>query len=232
MKPSLWGRFRTTYRQLGFARTMTYTADRLLRALSPAYGLYLYQFVAQPLADRPRLPPTRGKAFSFRLLDAPEPLLDALGRPAAVIAQRFAQGTRCLAALKEERLVGCIWFARKHFMEDEVRIDYQLPPDGSCVWDFDVFVTESERAGFLFPKLWDAFDGQLKADGVILTLSRINSLNQHSLASHRRLGASDCGWAMILRLKSFELMVSDLAPYLTAGTRKRQPLQIAPRRHP
>lgn len=231
MKLSIWERFRATHRQLGFAKTLTYIADRLLRALNPACGLYLYQFVAQPLAAKPRLSANRGKAYSFKLLDVPNPLLDALGRPAAVIAQRFAQDAHCLAALKEEHLAGCIWFARRQFMEDEVRIDYCLPTDGSCVWDFDVFVSESERVGFLFAKLWDAFDAELKAEGVVWTLSRINGLNQHSLASHRRLGASDCGWAMILRVKSFELMVSNLAPYLSVGTRKRCALHIAPRRH-
>ncbi|MCB1943810.1 MAG: N-acetyltransferase [Candidatus Accumulibacter sp.] len=226
MKLSAWQRLRATYRQLGFIRTSTYVTDRLLRALNPTFCLYQYQLVAQPLSEQPRLPANRGKAFSFRVLDAPDPLLDSLPRPTAVIAQRFAQGAQCLAAVKDERLAGCIWFARGSYMEDEVRVDYCLPTGRSCVWDFDVFVAESERLGFLFAKLWDIFDAHLKTEGVAWTLSRINSLNQYSLASHLRLGAAACGWAMILRLSAFELLVSNLAPYLSAGTRKRQALRL------
>ena len=42
-------RLRATYDELGFAKTLVLIIDRLLRALDPASGLYLYQFVAQPL---------------------------------------------------------------------------------------------------------------------------------------------------------------------------------------
>ena len=180
------------------------------------------------MTAQPRLALNRAKAFSFRSISTPDPLLLALGRPAAVIAQRFAQGAQCLAALKDEQLVGCIWFVRGHYAEDEVRVDYWLPAGDAYVWDFDVFVVDSHRLSLLFPKLWDAFDALLKAEGVVYTLSRINSLNQRSLASHRSLGAADCGWAMFLRLLSFELMVSNLAPYVGAGRLKRQALHLAP----
>ena len=221
MKRSLQDRLLTVYREMGFLTSLLFLADRGLRKLNPKCGFYLYRFVKQPLADCPRLSTSRGKAFSFRLLCAPEPLLNSLDRPAEVIARRFAQGAQCLAAVKNERLVGCIWFVRKHFAEDEVRADYWLPADDSCVWDFDVFVAESERLGFLFAKLWDAFDPLLKAEGVAWTLSRINSFNQRSLASHRSLGATDCGWALFLRLGAMELLISNRAPYFHAGCRQR-----------
>lgn len=224
--------FRAKYDELGLAKTLVFIMDRVLRALDPASGFYLYQFVAQPLAEQPRLAPNRGKAFSFRLISTPDPLLLALGRPAAVIAQRFAQGAQCLAALKDEQLVGCIWFVRGQYAEDEVRVDYRLPAGNACVWDFDVFVVDSHRFGLLFPKLWDAFDACLRAEGAVYTVSRFNRfnrfnrLNQHSLTFHHQLGAADCGWATFLRLASFELMVSNLAPYLSAGRLKRQVLHL------
>ncbi len=130
-----------------------------------------------------------------------------------------------------ERLVGCIWFVREHYVEDEVRADYWLPTDGSCVWDFDVFVAESERLGFLFAKLCDTLDARLRAQGVTSTVSRINGFNQRSLASHRSLGAADCGWALFLRLGLLEVMLSSLRPHFRGGLRKRPALWLAPR-HP
>jgi hypothetical protein len=228
MKSSFLDRLNVTYRELGLLKTLLYLTNRGLGKLHPDDGFFFYRFVAQPVAVQRRLPLNRGKAFRFRVLNEPEPVLDALDRPAEVISGRFSQGAQCLAALKEDRLVGCIWFVRGSFAEDEVRADYWLPSEGTCVWDFDVFVAKSERLGFLFPKLWDTFDAQMRPEGVFWTLSRIDSLNQRSLASHRSLGAADFGWALFLRIGKLELMVSDLSPYLHAGCRTRPAFRLTP----
>ena len=227
MMLSVWQRFHLLIRELGASITFLYLLDRLLRRISSQCGFYYYLFVAQSLADHPRLPPTRGKAFTFRLLQTPEPVLDSLERPPAVIRQRFDQGAQCLVATKNEALVGCIWFVRGAYAEDEVRVDYLLAQDGRCVWDFDVFVTEPERLGFLFAKQWDAFDALLKPQGIRHTMSRINAFNQRSNASHRRLGAQDCGWALFLRLGPFQWMLSNQHPFIAFGGRPK--LRIGPK---
>ena len=223
-----WQRLRFLVRELGASTAILYLLDRLLRRISSKCGFYYYLFVAQPLADQPRLPLTRGKAFTFRLIQAPETLLDSLGRPSAVIHERFAQGAQCLAATKNEGLVGCIWFVRGAYAEDEVRVDYLLPQDGRCVWDFDVFVAESERLGFLFAKQWDAFDALLKPQGIRYTVSRINAFNPRSIASHRSLGAQDCGQALFLRLGQFQWMLSNQRPFIAFGGRPK--LHMGPKR--
>ncbi len=227
MMPIAWQRLRFLVRELGASTAFLYLLGRLLRRISGKCGLYYYLFVAQPLADKPRLPLTRGKAFTFRLIQAPEPLLDSLGRPSAVILQRFAQGAQCLAAIKNGGLAGCIWFVRGTYAEDEVRVDFLLPQDGCCVWDFDVFVAESERLGFLFAKQWDAFDALLKPQGIRYTLSRINAFNQRSIASHRSLGAQICGRALFLRLGQFQWMLSNRRPFIAFGGRPK--LHLDPR---
>jgi hypothetical protein len=112
-------------------------------------------------------------------------------------------------------------------MLNEVRVDYLLPQDGCCVWDFDVFVAESERLGFLFAKQWDAFDALLKPQGIRYTVSRINAFNQRSMASHRRLGAQDCGWALFLRLGPFQGMLSNQRPFIAFGGRPK--LHVGPK---
>jgi hypothetical protein len=159
-----------------------------------------------------------------------DPALAVLGRPSAVLAERFAQGAQCLLATREQALVGCIWCVRGVYREDEVRVDYVLPPTGDCVWDFDVFVAPGERLGFLFARQWDVFDAGLRAQGLRYSISRINAFNQRSLASHRALGARDCGWALFVCLGPAQLMLSDQAPYVALGGRPR--LQIHPAAHP
>lgn len=219
MMLAAWSRLQRLVHELGAPRAALYLVDRFLRRVNPSCGVYYYLFVAQPLAEQPRLPPTRGRSFSFRLLQMADAVLDNLDRPPAVIRQRFDRGAQCLGAIKNEALVGCIWFARGAYAEDEVRVDYLLPPGGACVWDFDVFVAESQRLGFLFAKQWDAFDALLKPQGIRYTVSRINAFNQRSIASHRSLGAKDCGWALFLRLGSFQWMLSNQRPFVAFGGR-------------
>ncbi len=219
MIPPVWQRFKLLVRELGASTAFLYVLDRLLRRISSQCGLYYYHLLAQPLADRSRLPATRGRKFSFHLLTEFAPILESLDRPPIVIRQRFDQGAQCLLATKDDALVGCIWFVRCAYAEDEVRVDYLLPPDKGCVWDFDVFVAESERLGFLFAKQWDAFDALLKPQGIRYTVSRINAFNQRSIASHISLGAKDCGWVLFLRLGSVQWMLSNQRPYVAFGGR-------------
>lgn len=86
MRPPVLDRLPTTYREMGFLKSLLYLADRVLRKLNPRCGICLYQYVAQPLAEKPRPPPSRGKSYTFQLLSGPEPVLNALGRPPDVIA--------------------------------------------------------------------------------------------------------------------------------------------------
>ena len=204
-------------RELGLGASVLYLLNRLLQRINNKYGVYYYLFVAQPLTEKPRLPVTRGKGYAFRLMVCSDLALEMLDRPPAVIRERFRRGARCLAAFKNEALVGWIWFIHECYLEDEVRVKYVLPEDGGCVWDFDVFVSESERLGFLFAKQWDAFDSMLKPQGVHHTLSRINAFNQRSLASHRSLGAKVCGRALFLRIGSLQWMLASQRPFIAFG---------------
>lgn len=92
MMISIWQRLKLLVHELGASTAFLYLLDRLLRRFNSNCGLYCYRLMVQPLADHSRLPLTRGKKFSFRLLTAFDPILDGLGRPSAVIRQRFIQG--------------------------------------------------------------------------------------------------------------------------------------------
>lgn len=225
LKFNPWQRLTRLVRELGAGVAFLYVCDRLLRRINPGCRLHYYRFVAQALASEPRLPPHRGKAFSFRVLTDLEPVLESLGRPRAVLNDRFARGAQCLLATQNHALVGCIWFIREAYAEDEVRVDYWLP-SRDCVWDFDVYVAQAQRLGYLFARQWDAFDALLKPQGVRYTVSRINAFNQRSIASHRSLGAHDCGRALFVSVGPLQAMVSDRRPYVALGGRPR--LSVGP----
>lgn len=226
MPNTLWSRLTLLVRELGAPAAVLYGLDRVLRRLHAPSGLVFYRFLAQPLQAHARLPSGRGRHFAFRLLQAADPALQALGRPSAVIANRFAQGAQCLLATRDGALAGCIWFVHGRYREDEVRVDYLLPEGGHCVWDFDVFVAPPERLGFLFARQWDVLDALLRPAGVRYSVSRINAFNPRSMASHRSLGATDCGWALFACLGPAQAMVSSVWPYVALGGRPH--LRIAP----
>jgi hypothetical protein len=217
MVVSVFRRLKDLIHELGAWTAALYLISLFLRRIDRNSGVFFYHFLAQPLAAQSRLAPHRGKAFTFRILTAAEPVLEVLSRPTAVIDNRFAQGAQCLAAFKNEGLVGCIWFIRGAYEEDEVRAVYALPDGSHCVWDFDVFVAEAERLGFLFAKQWDAFDKLLRPQGVRFSVSRVNAFNQRSLASHLKMGAKKCGWALFLRIGTAQWMLSDRRPYISFG---------------
>ena len=73
---------------------------------------------------------------------------------------------------------------------------------------------------------WDVLDALLRPAGVRYSVSRINAFNPRSLASHRSLGASDCGWALFVCLGPAQAMVSGVWPHVAWGGRPR--LHIGP----
>lgn len=227
MRLTSWNQWQQALRERGWGGTVLHALHRLLQRVHAGSGLVCYRFLAQPLRPLARLPAGRGQAHAFRLLRQAEPVLATLGRPPAVIARRFAEGAHCLLATRGQALAGCIWFVPQRYREDEVRVDYLLPPH--CVWDFDVYVAPSERLGPLFARQWDVLDAVLLPAGVRHSLSRVQLANRHSLRSHRSLGASDCGWALFVRLGSAQLMVSSLWPYVALGGRPclRMPVPVA-----
>jgi hypothetical protein len=212
--------------ELGLGTSVLYMVDKLLRRI-PGWGIYDYHFVAQDLSDKPRLTIGRGKKYELQWLSGFDPLLSELDRPESVFIDRFAQGAECLAATRDGRLVGCIWHVRDRYIEDEVRVDFLLQ-DKRLVWDFDVFVADSERLGFLFARMWDVFDARLRSQGAERSLSRINGFNARSMHSHRRLGAQPVGWATFVKLGQLQLMVASKAPYLHLSGSRRPRLGFAP----
>lgn len=225
------GKWQQLRSDMGTLNALLYVMHRVLSMVSgKRAGIERFIFVAQPVPDRPHIPPGKTTTAVVKTLLPGDALLAQCMRPAEVIAARFAQGAKCLALIKEDQLQAAIWLIHGHYDEDVVRARFVLPRSGTAAWDFDVYVAPKYRLGFTFLRLWDAANAYLRESGARWSYSRITAFNLGSLASHSRLGASPFGSATFLTLGPIQIMISTLRPWLHISFGKTQPELIMPER--
>lgn len=225
----MFRQFKQVLRDFGWLDSALYAVDRLLRKITGKWArIERFVIVAQQLADKPLLPPGRGRKIDVTEVHAEHAITRSFPRAPAVIRQRYGQGAVCFAATRDEKFVGFIWLVTGAYDEDVVRARYLLPPSGNTAWDFDVYVSPDERLGFTFPRLWDSAYEYLRGKGIRWSLSRISAFNPASLAAHRRLGARSIGTATFLRLGRLQLMLSTFPPYLNLSLGKSVPVLRLP----
>lgn len=221
---SLLGKFRALVATIGFWNACLYATSRLVaRLFGNGIRIVKYYFVAQPV-QQPATPVRAGTGtFSLEFVDKESAMFAQSQRPPQVIAARFAQGARCLAATDAKGdLAGFLWFVIGPYDEDEVRARFVPKPERQTAWDFDVTIAPRYRMGRLFKYLWERASTELWACGVRYSVSRISAFNGASLASHRRLGARVVGQATFLCVGHLQLMKSTLSPRWHLSWRDRQ----------
>jgi hypothetical protein len=222
-------KLRDTIRAIGLRDTCLFAASRLAQSIfGTRVRILKYYFIAQPLDAHPAA--RRPGAFSLAWVDATSPVFSQIDRPSSVIAARFAQKARCLAATVEDaRLAGFLWYVRGPYEEDEVRARFWPKPDGAAVWDFDVSILPQYRMSRLFMYLWSRASAELAAQGITHSLSRVSAFNPPSLAAHRRLGARIVGNAVFVCVGPWQIMRSSVAPRWHFSSRhdQRPTLEIA-----
>jgi hypothetical protein len=206
-------KFRAVVAMIGLWNACLYGTSRAFTALfGSRVRIIKYYFMSQPIAAPAATTGVR-RGFTLDFVDRDCELLAEAQRPAGVIASRFGQGARCLAATDSEmHLAGFLWFVIGPYDEDEVRARFEPKPDGSVAWDFDVTIMPRYRMGRLFAHLWERACVELAACGVRHSLSRISAFNGPSLASHRRLGARVVGQALFVCVGPVQLMKSSVWP--------------------
>lgn len=216
-------RLRRAVREIGIRDTCLLAASRTLFALVGGRArIFKYYFMAQPVVPAQLRAPSSG-TFNLEWVDEGCQVLLQADRPRAVIADRFAQGARCLlATTSDARMAGFLWYVAGPYNEDEVRARFCPLPEGSTAWDFDVSIMPIHRMSRLFSYLWKCAGEELAARGVTHTVSRISAFNPGSLAAHRRLGGTLVGRATFLCVGRRQLMISSLRPHLHVSWRDDQ----------
>jgi hypothetical protein len=211
---------RSTVKELGWADGLLFIAGQMLQRLSGGrVRIVKYYLFAQPIGA-PGTKPLRPDAAT-QLIDVPasHPLVPGFPRPAPIIAQRYARGGHCTAAMVRDEFAGFIWIQRGRYEEDEVRCTYVLEAPAVSVWDYDVYVEPKYRIGRTMARLWAHVDAALAAEGVRWSFSRISAFNAVSLASHARLGVVRCGQATFLCIGRWQCALLPQGLHGSAGRR-------------
>ena len=220
----MWQKVKGPFQEFGFLAGLLYAADRMLRGMSDACGLYVYELMAQPISAQPLLPPNLLKNLAFIEIERGHPDIARMPAGEDIKASRFDQGARCLGVLRKGQLIGYIWFCFDRYEEDEVRCTYELAVPERSVFDFDLYVFPEHRMGVGFIGIWHGANAFLRERGIEHTFSRLTRFNLASRRSHAHFKWKRIGQALFLKLWQLEFMVSNLAPYVavtSTGSRVR-----------
>lgn len=227
---AFWRRLVGPLHEFGWAAGILYILDRILRAVSPHLGLYVYELMVQPITGKPMLPAHLVKNLTFAEILPGDPSIDLMPARPEVKVSRFAQGARCLGVFRKGVLIGYLWFCRGQYEEDEVRCTYRLVAADESVFDFDLYVFPEHRMGIGFMAIWHGANEFLHARGVRYTYSRLTRFNLASRRAHAHLGWKCAGRAVFVQAWRLELMVASTSPYLavTCSPRRRIRLPLTP----
>jgi hypothetical protein len=216
--------FRRSVARIGLWNACLYATSRVLTAMfGQRVRIIKYYFMSQAITVPATLSAVRSGSFTLAFTKPDWELFSHIERPPEIIAARFAQGARCLAAMDTEaQFAGFLWFVTGPYNEDEVRARFDPIPRGKTAWDFDVTIVPRYRMGRLFRYLWERASVELAACGVQHSLSRISAFHGGSLASHRRLGAHVVGEAFFLCIGRVQLMKSTVGPKWHLSWREEQ----------
>ena len=230
MAPDLLRRIAAPVREFGWAAGMLYSIDRVLRRVSPRLGLYVYEFMVQPIGNKPLLPASLSKNLSFQEIGRGHADIALMPAREAIKDQRFDQGARCIGAYRKGQLIGYLWYCTDRYIEDEVRCTYELTDSEQSVFDFDLYVLPEHRMGVAFLGVWHGVNEMLAPRGVRHTFSRMTRFNSASRRAHARLGSKRVGRGVFLQAWGLEVMVATLAPFLgfTFGVGQRITLRLRP----
>lgn len=215
MLSGLLRRAASPFREFGTLAGSLYVLDRLMRRLSPSLGLYVYEFMVQPIGGKPLLPVSLSRSLSFQELDRGHPDIALMPAREDIKLRRFDQGARCIGAYRKGELLGYSWYCSGRYEEDEVRCTYELVDHGASIFDFDLYVMPRHRLGIGFLGVWHGVNELLAPRGVRYTFSRLTRFNLASRRAHAHLGWKRVGVGVFIQAWRLEVMIATLAPFIS-----------------
>ncbi len=200
--------------EFGLIAGLLYGIDELFCRFGSRFRIFCYEIMIQPIAAQPIAPPSLTKNIRVREVPREDPVLEQFPPSQDALDQRYSQGAVCLGAFNAESLIGYQWLCFGPYEEDEVRCTFVPEPSTTAVFDFDFYVYPEQRFGIGFVALWDGTSDYLRERGIEYSCSRVSYFNTASRKSHKHFKWKRAGLAVFLRGRSWQLMVSTLAPYL------------------
>lgn len=214
--------FSDDIKRIGFTGWSSYVLDRALAKISgQRVRLSALWFYAQPVQSIPKIDHRATDRIQVKVAERDEVPDGSFGRPPGAIAERFEQGSVCIAATKDGELAGFMWLQFDALRERLLRCDFVPSPHGTVSWDFDLYVAPQYRLGRTFGRLWSRAKEILVERGVQTTVSWIAFDNASSQRAHERMGARRVGWALILTAWALQVTLSSCHPYFGVTWRKK-----------
>lgn len=91
----MWARLAGPFREFEGVAGALYVVDRLMRRVSPSFGLRVYELMAQPISPAALLPPARTRDLTYDEMPRGHPDIDRMPARPEIKARRFEQGARC-----------------------------------------------------------------------------------------------------------------------------------------
>ncbi len=200
---------------MGWGGWLVYAFSTLVaRASFQRIRILALRFYVQPVA-RVRLLPARPPGDPVRVAPLARDAFDAadFDRPPDAIRDRFDDGSVCIAAVKDDELLGFMWLQHGMLRERLVRCRMHALPADRVAWDYDFHIEPRHRLGRLFARLWDCAFETLRERGIEATVSWVRLENRASEHAHARLGAQRLGWAVFVTVFEHQLMLSSMRPH-------------------
>lgn len=214
-------------RRIGLAGWSSYALDRTLGKVSRQRVRFsALWFYAQPVQSIPKIDKRATDRIQVKVAERDDVPDGVFGRPPGAIAERFEQGSVCIAAMKDGELVGFMWLQFDVLRERLARCDFVPAPLGTVSWDFDLYVAPSFRLGRTFGRLWSHARQFLSERGVATTVSWIAFDNAASQRAHERMGARRVGWALVLTAWTLQVTLSSCQPYFGITWREKDRTRI------
>lgn len=212
---------------MGLAGWAAYAADNALRLTTDGrvrFNVLHFYFQPGDSTGLPRAKPDDAMHVGPIALSQADP--KAFGRRPDVIAERFRNGSICIAATKGGELLGFMWLQFGSMYAPDLQMRLDLGNRSDLAWDYDIFIRPKYRLGKVFGRLWAEANEELRRRGCIGTLSSVLIENGGSVRAHVRLGAKKIGWVVMIRIGRARINISSLRPWVSLSGRNRQPTLI------
>ena len=226
LEKSMLHKLTSPMREFGWLGGLIYAMDRVLARISPAFRLYFYEIMVQPIPDRPLVPPRLTRNLEMREIKRGDPEVDLMPARHDVKESRFAQDAICLGAYRDRAFIGYIWFCFRRYHEDEVRCTYAVTPETQAVFDFDLYIFPQHRMGLGFIGIWNEANKFLRNRGIRYTYSRLTRFNVASRRAHQHLGWKCVGRTIFLQAGPAQIMAATVFPYLHLSVRKSSRVRL------
>lgn len=217
-------------REFGPLAGMLYLLDRLLSRVSAHLGIRAYEFMVQPIVDRPLVPERFVRSITIREIPYGSNDMKRMPIRPDVLQSRVAQQATCLGAYQRDHMIGYLWFCAPEYQEDEVRCTYVVAPASHSVFDFDLYIFPEHRMGLAFAGIWNGVNEYLHGRNVRYTFSRLTRFNLASRRAHAHLGWKRIGRAVFLVAWNLEFMIATIRPFISVTTNpnRRARLRLTP----